>query len=439
MAVKACRDRHAPGTGEAAHRQKKNSLTRISTAPIQRFLKASRFDSEVGCVPAVVACCTELTGGRPWRVFDLLGFRALGSARTGVAFVSDRLDIVRVIDARVTASRRTVVRSKQLADAAKDDLKTHEEWLEHHREQAREDLERHQRRLKRRHRLQNCKRFAISAALFLPRLCVAAYRGVASSLRALDRAFFAGCAWIVGRVWALACWLIRLLGSSIGWISAKLLTLGLWMTAGLWLGLSLLGEGARDTGVSAFGAGSHGLSWLRPRAQSFGHSVARLLSLCASRFAALSQDLGVEIGRGIERQITTLPRRWSGEGGLPKVKREDKLDLRHLQQATFVRLRAEHDQLQARIHALDRCYAQRAASTSGRRHGAEWAEVRRLALNARRLLEVQESHVLGQAASREDQTHSSKPNRANDAAHIDPLWAGHAIYEAPALRRHLKS
>jgi hypothetical protein len=121
------------------------------------------------------------------------------------------LDIVRVIDARVTASRRTVVRSKQLADAAKDDLKTHEEWLQHHREQAREDLERHERRLKRCHRLQNCKRFALSAALFLPRLCVAAYRGVASSLRALDRAFFAGCAWIVGRVRALLRWLIRLL------------------------------------------------------------------------------------------------------------------------------------------------------------------------------------------------------------------------------------
>jgi hypothetical protein len=122
---------------------------------------------------------------------------------------------------------------------------------------------------------------------------------------------------------------------------------------------------------------------------------------------------------------------------LPKAGR-DKLDLRHLQQAAFVRLRAEHDQLQARIHALDRCYAQR-ASTGGRRHGAEWAEVRRLALNARRLLEIHESHVLGQAARCQDQAHSSKPN---DAAHIDPLWAGHAIYEAPALqahRRHLKS
>jgi hypothetical protein len=241
-----------------------------------------------------------------------------------------------------------------------------------------------------------------------------------------DRAFFAGCAWIVGRVRALLRWLIRLLAGSIGWISVKPLTLGLWMTTGLWLGLSLLGEGARDAGVSAFDAGSHGLSWLRPRAQSFWHSGARLLSLCASRFAARSKDLGVEIGRGIERQITTLPRRRSGEGGLPKVKREGELDLRHLQQATFVRLRAEHDQLQARIHALDWCYAQR-ASTGGRGHGAEWAKVRRLALNARRLLEVQESRVLGQAASREDQTHSSKPNRVNDAAYIDPLWAGHAI------------
>jgi hypothetical protein len=370
-----------------------------------------------------VAYCAELTGD-VLGVFDLLGFRALGPARTGVAFVSDRLDIVRVIDARVTASRRTVVRSKQLADAAKDDLKTHEEWLEHHREQAREDLELHQRRLKRRHRLQNCKHFAISAALFLPRLCVAAYRGVASSIRALDRTLFTGCAWTVGRLRALASWLICLLVVSIRWIGAKLLTLGLWMTAGVWLGLSLLSEGARDAGISASGAGSHGLSWLRVRAQSFGHSLARLPSPGASRFSALSQ-LGIEIGRRIERRITTLPRRWKGQGDLPH----------HLQQATFVRLRAEHDHLQARIHALNRCYAQ----PGGRRRGAGWAEVRQLALNARPSLEVQENHVLGQAASREDRTHSSKPNRANDAAEIDPLWAPHAIYEAPAVRRHLKS
>jgi hypothetical protein len=120
---------------------------------------------------------------------------------------------------------------------------------------------------------------------------------------------------------------------------------------------------------------------------------------------------------------------------LPWVKREDKLDPHHLQQATFVRLRAEHDHLQARIHALNRCYAQ----PGGRRRGARWAEVRQLALNARPSLEVQENHVLREAASREDRTHSSKPNRANDAAETDPLWAPHAIYDAPTVRRHLKS
>src|SRR5262249_61744883 len=90
-----------------------------------------------------------------------------GSARTGVAFVSDRLDIVRVIDARVTASRRTVARSKQFADAARGDLNTHEEWLERPRQQALEDREGHQRTLRPRQRPPDYKTGATSTGRVL--------------------------------------------------------------------------------------------------------------------------------------------------------------------------------------------------------------------------------------------------------------------------------
>ena len=349
--------------------------------------------------------------------------------RPPIAGVSDRLDIVRLINSKVTASRRTVVRSKQLADAARDDLDTHKEWLERHREQAREDQERHQRRLKRKHRFESSKRLAISTVLFLPRLCVAAYRGVASSLSALDRLFFAGCAWIVQGAGAVGTGLIVFLADHLAWTGTKLLTLAVWVTAGLWLGLSLLGKGARDAGVSAYATGSHGLSWLGPRALSFGNALARFLSLGASRLAILTRDVGIKIGRGIERQIVTLSARWQ-----PDARRVDAdLDPRRLQQAAFVRLRAEHDRLQNRIRTLDQQYTQ--STPVGRRsNGTEWADVRRLGLNARRLLEVQEGQLLDPAARDASGTAQLPPQKGRAQAPVHPLLAGHAFYEAPVLR-----
>ena len=101
--------------------------------------------------------------------------------KDGSSVVSDRLDIVRLIDAKVTSTRRTVTRSKQLAEAAKGDLHIHEDWLRQHNERFGHDLKRQQRRMKRRERIENNKRFAKSALLFLPRLCARLYRGVVLS------------------------------------------------------------------------------------------------------------------------------------------------------------------------------------------------------------------------------------------------------------------
>jgi hypothetical protein len=241
-----------------------------------------------------------------------------------------------------------------------------------------------------------------------------------------DRAFFAGCAWIVGRVRALLRWLIRLIAGSIGWISVKPLTLGLWMTTGLWLGLSCLVKAHATLGSRLLTQAHTVYHGFVPGLKAFGiralacFRCAPLVLLPGARTSVLKLDVGSSgrsqrfLGEGAEREACP---RSSGRASLICVT---------CNRQPSSAWGAEHDQLQARIHALDWCYAQR-ASTGGRGHGAEWAKVRRLALNARRLLEVQESRVLGQAASREDQTHSSKPNRLNDAAYIDPLWAGHAI------------
>ena len=116
---------------------------------------------------------------------------------------------------------------------------------------------------------------------------------------------------------AVGTGLIVFLADHLAWTGTKLLTLAVWVTAGLWLGLSLLGKGARDAGVSAYATGSHGLSWLGPRALSFGNALARFLSLGASRLAILTRDVGIKIGRGIERQIVTLSARWQPDSGRP--------------------------------------------------------------------------------------------------------------------------
>src|SRR5262245_30931504 len=214
-----------------------------------------------------------------------------GSARTGVAFVSDRLDIVRAIDARVTSSRRTVARSRQFADAARGDLNTHEEWLERHRQQALEDRERHQRKLRRRQRLQDYKTLAISTVLFLPRLFLTAYRGLAAGFRALDPWVFGGCTSIVRGTRKSGASLFATLASGIAWAAAKLLAFGLWLAAGLRLGLSLLGKGMLAGGTLACGASSRGLSWLGSKAMSLNRRLARSLTAGSAAVATKTQNL----------------------------------------------------------------------------------------------------------------------------------------------------
>ena len=69
--------------------------------------------------------------------------------------MSDRLDIVRLIDAKVTSTQRTVARSKQLAGAARGELRIHEDWIRQHNEGFEGDLRRQQHRMKRRERHEN--------------------------------------------------------------------------------------------------------------------------------------------------------------------------------------------------------------------------------------------------------------------------------------------
>src|SRR5262249_15114403 len=141
------------------------------------------------------------------------------------------------------ATRRTVARSKQLAEAAKDDLTTHEEWLESHRRRAQEDSERDRQRLGRRRRVEGCKRFALWLLLLVPSACAATFRAVCRGLAALGEAFYFGCSSIGRTAYALGSWFIRLVTGSVTLAATALLTLALWVAAGFWLVLSWLGAG----------------------------------------------------------------------------------------------------------------------------------------------------------------------------------------------------
>ncbi len=218
--------------------------------------------------------------------------------------MSDRLDIVRLIDAKVTSTRRTVTRSKQLAEAARDELHIHEDWLRRHHERSEGDLKRHERRMKRRERFENNKRFAIAAALFLPRLCARLYRGVVLSFRKADDVVVAGCAWLGRTAYAFGGSLIGLVAEGGAWIASKSLTLGLMLAATLWLTLSWLGKTTHALGLTLIGASSRGLSWLGPRASSSSAALIAYLSLNLSRLTATMERVGPNLGGGAKRHAS---------------------------------------------------------------------------------------------------------------------------------------
>jgi hypothetical protein len=343
------------------------------------------------------------------------------------------LDIVRLIDARVTSTRRTVTRSKQLAEAAKGDLHIHEDWLRQHNERFGHDLKRQQRSMKRRERIENNKRFAKSALLFLPRLCARLCRGVVSALRAANDMVVASCAWVGRTAYVSSRSLTGLLGRAGASAGSQALRLGLMLAAALWLALSLLGKGAHALALALLGASLSGLSWLGPRASSFGHRLSASASRGLSRLAAYSKDAGLEVSSGAKRQASHLRTRLRPRATAPERKVAADLDPGRLQQAAFIRLRAEHERLQARIHAMDRHYEQR-VSHRGRADAREWVELRKLAQDARRLFETQQRQVLGTAAPRgEGALPSRQAGERPPSAPNQSLRAGRARFETPAL------
>ena len=347
--------------------------------------------------------------------------------------MSDRLDIVRLIDSRVAATRRTVARSKHLANAAKDDLSTHEQWLERHRQRSEQDLERHQRRLWRRRRLQACRRFAVWLLLLVPSLGFALYRGVALALCTLGHLLVRGSFWIDATAYAIGRRLISIFLRGITWSVRKSLVLARWVLGSLALG----GARTSDAGLFLTCAVSQALSWLGLRILSFCVLLGHWLSLSFSRLAVMAQEHALRLGNQVNKQgarLTTTRR--ASNARAPDTKRATLLDPHRLQQAAFVRLRAKHDRLQARIHAMDR-HDGRRVMAGAHTDSAEWAQLRQLALSAWQLFEVREYKVHGSSLpslpSPNGRVGSPRRAETTEIGRIHPLRAGHAIYEAPAL------
>ena len=174
------------------------------------------------------------------------------------------------------------------------------------------------------------------------------------------------------------------------------------------------------------------MSWLGPRSRSLNHWLARALSSGSSRLAALTASLGTWLIGTIEGQIKTLAVRQPEGATRPAERLEPTLDPRRLRQAAFVRLRAEHDRLQARIHAMDRNYGARVASR-GRPDAGEWAQLRKLGRDARRLFEVQQAEMLGPAVPRgSGRLLAQQPSGTALAASVRPSSAGPSMVEPPA-------
>jgi hypothetical protein len=102
-------------------------------------------------------------------------------AQSGSEFVSSLLDQV---EAKVAGAKRAFRRSRNIIAAARDDLESHQRWLERHRAAWAQDVKRDQRLLNRKLTIWAFKRFSLSLILVVPFVCIALFRRISALARA---------------------------------------------------------------------------------------------------------------------------------------------------------------------------------------------------------------------------------------------------------------
>jgi hypothetical protein len=306
-----------------------------------------------------------------------------------------------------------VARSKQVVASTRADLDEHCRWLQRHHKLCAKDLKRHQRRLRRRHVIGASKRVAITLVLLVPSLCMALLRGAVQNLISLSRMLGSGCSWIGAKARTFGAWLTGVLLLGCARIGVKARAFGPWLINLLSLGLTWIGIKARALGLWLIDRIASCFSWIDREVRVPGIALIKLLTHGFSRAGAKARTLGLRFAEIVKRQVSQLfvllaLDDSAREGAGARVD-PDLLDLKRLQDAAFVRLRAEHERLQSRIHAISKLDGQRVVN-GGLASGAstqEWVQLRALAQNAARLFETQRIGLLNSALSRA----SEAPNR----------------------------
>jgi hypothetical protein len=329
--------------------------------------------------------------------------------------VSNPRDIVRVFDARVAAVPATIARSKQIVAEAKTELDQHRRWLERHRQRAAADLKRHARRQWRQNAIAACTRAGTTLVLLLTHRCLALLRGAIRDGILLCRLLAAGGRSIDAAAYAVGLWLAGVAMLACATIGAAGRACGVWLTGVVLLAGASIGTQARILapwlaamvlrGCSLFGSNAHHL-WLR------------LIDMLAQGIAAAGAEirgLGLSLVASTKRHFAQRRARASIAA---REDARDRIDLlpapaRRPAGAGFDALQAEHDGLQHRIQAISALYGRRAVNdgVTGGVSSQDWAQLRALSENARRLFASQQHGLAGNARS----SGAAVPDRLNQA------------------------
>jgi hypothetical protein len=238
--------------------------------------------------------------------------------------VSERLDLVRLIDAKVRVAHVTAARSKTVAILAEEDLADHRRWFERQRQETEATLKKHATRVERerarkarRERRQKIAAEVKSVGAGVHRSTTSWFARLCAGFAHVAEGLWTGVARSAALLRSGLMELCRLLWSGLAGVSAKLQALRPPLMAALASATSRLGVHTQAATVR-----------VADQTQRYGSRLWQWLSACGT---AVLKDAHEEVGRRVQSA------------------RE-----RRKRMAPAVISQRAHQRLQKRIHALDR-------------------------------------------------------------------------------------
>jgi len=293
--------------------------------------------------------------------------------------VSERLDLVRLIDAKVRVAQVTAARSKTVAILAEEDLADHRRWFERQRQETEATLKQHATRLERERARKARRERRQKFAAEVKSVGADVHRGTTSCFVRLCEGF----AHVVEGLWTGVARSATRLRSGV----TELGTL-------LWSGLAGAGAKVRTLWPPLMAALASATSWLGIHTQAATtraaehatRSGSQLWQWLSARRRAVLKDVHQEVGRQVR-------------GARERRKR----------MAPAVIPQRAHQRLQKRIHALDRGQDARREPALDRGQEArlepvldEWQAFRARARKVQHALEMRQRGIAwsGDGASR---------------------------------------